>query len=236
MKRTIQQAQRNMFAKTPVRAIAFDAAGTLIHLPKGAAHHYAEVAARHGLALDPARLTQAFRTVWTALPPPPTTQTRRPDDDRGWWQTLVNEVLSQCGVLRNDSFDRTAYFDELYAEFTLPGIWECYPDAIPVLIDLSQRFTLSVISNFDGRLCPVLDQLGLLAFFREVVISSEVGADKPHPWIFDETARRLGLLPEQILHVGDDPEADWRGASSAGFQVFELKRPANSLHDLADSL
>jgi putative hydrolase of the HAD superfamily len=214
-----------------VQAVVFDAAGTLIHLPKGAAHHYAEVASRHGLTLDAAKLSKVFKAVWSTLPSPPATCTPRPDDDRSWWRALVDEVLSRCGVTP-DSFDRAAYFDELYAEFTLPGIWELYPEVIPVLNELSQRFTLGVMSNFDGRLRPVLDQLGLSAFFCDIIISSEVGADKPHPWIFQEAARRLELPSAEILHVGDDPEADWRGAAAAGFQVFELNRPANSLEDL----
>jgi putative hydrolase of the HAD superfamily len=219
----------------PVRAVVFDAAGTLIHLPKGAAHHYAEVAARHGLTLDSSQLGKAFASVWTTVAPPPTTRAQRPDDDRNWWRMLVDEVLGRCGI-SEDSFDRGAYFDELYAEFTLPGIWECYPDVMPVLGELSQCFTLAVISNFDGRLRPILDQLGLSVFFRDIIISSEVGADKPHSWIFEETARKLGLPSSEILHVGDDPEADWRGAAAAGFQVFELNRPANSLEDLAELL
>ena len=129
-----------------------------------------------------------------------------------------------------------AYFDELYAEFTLPGIWECYPETRAVLDELSGRFRLVVVSNFDGRLRPVLDQLGLAAFFEDIIISSEIGADKPDPWIFEETARRLDLRPAEILHAGDDPEADWRGAAAAGWQVFELNRPANSLEDLAKLL
>ncbi|HET6409201.1 MAG TPA: HAD-IA family hydrolase [Chthoniobacteraceae bacterium] len=214
-----------------IRAIAFDAAGTLIHLPKGAAHHYAEVAARHGLVLDPVQLSQAFRRVWATLPPPAATLTRRPDDDRSWWWQLVNEVLDQCNVSPG-SFHREAYFGDLYAEFALPGIWECYPEVRTVLDDLSQRFTFAVMSNFDGRLRSVLDHLDLTRYFKEVVISSEVGAEKPHPWIFKETARLLGFAPAEILHVGDDPDADWRGAAGACFQVFELRRPANSLHNL----
>lgn len=218
--------------KLPIRAIVFDAAGTLIHLPKGPAHHYADVAARHGLTLDLSRLAHAFRVAWTTLPPPAATQSPRPDDDREWWRDLVNMVLDDCGVSRGDAFDRAAYFDELYAEFERPGIWECYPEVISVLDRLARDFTLAVMSNFDGRLRSVLNHLGLNRFFREIIISSEVGAEKPHPWIFQETSRRLGLAPDEILHVGDDPDADWRGAADAGYQVFELKRPSNSLRDL----
>jgi putative hydrolase of the HAD superfamily len=230
-KRWRQQA--NMFTNSPIRAIVFDAAGTLIHLPKGPAHHYAEVAARRGRHLDLTQLAHAFRCAWVSTPPPPASRTPRPDDDRSWWKSLVDKVLDECGVRRDEPFDRHAYFEELYAEFTLPGVWECYPEAISVLTELSRHFTLAVMSNFDGRLRPILRQLGLSDFFREVIISSEIGAEKPHPWIFEETSRRLALKPAEILHVGDDPEADWQGASQAGFQFFELRRPANSLRDIS---
>jgi hypothetical protein len=46
-----------------IRAILFDAVGTLIHLPRGAAWHYREVAARHGLVLEEERLGVAFRVA-----------------------------------------------------------------------------------------------------------------------------------------------------------------------------
>jgi FMN phosphatase YigB (HAD superfamily) len=34
------------------------------------------------------------------------------------------------------------------------------------------------------------------------------------------------------MHVGDDPERDWAGASAAGLQIFRLERSRNSLRDL----
>jgi putative hydrolase of the HAD superfamily len=43
-----------------IKAIFFDAAGTLIHLPKSVGHHYALVGKRVGLALDATALDQAF--------------------------------------------------------------------------------------------------------------------------------------------------------------------------------
>jgi len=35
------------------------------------------------------------------------------------------------------------------------------------------------------------------------------------------------------LHVGDDPERDWKAAAAAGLSVFRLARPDRSLRDLA---
>jgi hypothetical protein len=34
------------------------------------------------------------------------------------------------------------------------------------------------------------------------------------------------------MHVGDDPERDWKAAAAAGLSVFKLERPRNSLIDL----
>jgi FMN phosphatase YigB (HAD superfamily) len=39
-----------------------------------------------------------------------------------------------------------------------------------------------------------------------------------------------------VLHVGDDPERDWKAAKAAGLSVFRLDRPKNSLRDLLADL
>jgi FMN phosphatase YigB (HAD superfamily) len=39
-----------------------------------------------------------------------------------------------------------------------------------------------------------------------------------------------------VLHVGDDPERDWKAAKAAGLLVFRLDRPRNSLRDLLADL
>ena len=132
--------------------------------------------------------------------------------------------------------DRAAYFDELWEEFTKPGVWELYPETREVLSALAGRFRLGVVSNFDGRLRKILPLLGISEFFEDMVISSEVGSEKPSPHIFSEAVRRFGILPHEALHAGDEPDADWRGAREAGLQVFELRRPENSLRDIERSL
>ena len=44
----------------------------------------------------------------------------------------------------------------------------------------------------------------------------------------------MNLKPNEVLHVGDDPERDWEAASAAGLSIFRLDRPKNSLRDLVD--
>jgi putative hydrolase of the HAD superfamily len=215
----------------PPRAIFFDAAGTLIHLPRGVGHHYQEVAQRHGCTLDAEALATAFRATWKAMPARPTTKTARPDDDRGWWRDLVWRVLDTLSVSETQ-LDREAYFSELYSEFTRPGIWALFPEVEEVLATLAEHYELGVLSNFDGRLRVILADLGVAQRFRHVVISSEVGAGKPDPWIFQKALASCGCESEEVLHVGDDPRCDWAGAAAAGLRVFRLTRPENDLRPL----
>ncbi len=206
----------------------FDAAGTLIHIPRGVGWHYADVARRHGVNEEPAAWERAFRAAWSAAPPRETTRRPRPDDDRGWWRQLVESVLDALRI----ECDRDALFADMYARFAEPGVWELFPEAELVLQQLRSRYQLAVVSNFDRRLRRVLADLGVAHFFREIVLSSEIGADKPDPHIFEHALDLLGAAPGEVLHIGDDPIRDWQGAEKSGLQVFRLRRPANSLRDL----
>ena len=212
--------------------IFFDAAGTLFHLPRGVGHHYREVALRHGCEIADSDLRAAFAAVWKTMPSRVATRVARVDDDRGWWRELVGRVLEQCAVAAG-ALDREAYFAELYDEFTRPGVWELFPEVRAVLEKLRPHYRLGIISNFDGRLRAILRHLEIAAHFEPIVISSEVGADKPDRWIFQHALERAGVQPGAALHVGDDPVRDWHAAESAGLRCFRLARPANSLRDLA---
>jgi putative hydrolase of the HAD superfamily len=214
-----------------IKAIFFDAAGTLIYLTKGVGYHYALVGKSLGLELDPATLERAFVATWKHMPQRAATGQPRGDDDKGWWRELVDRVLDQSAPAMKD-LDRDNFFEVAYEHFAEAGVWELYPEVSEVLIALSDRYKLSVISNFDGRLRVVLEHLGVSKYFRHIFLSSELGADKPDPTIFALATELSGFAPGEILHVGDDPERDWRAASDAGLSIFELNRAQNSLRDL----
>jgi FMN phosphatase YigB (HAD superfamily) len=46
----------------------------------------------------------------------------------------------------------------------------------------------------------------------------------------------IDLKPNEVLHVGDDSERDWKAASEAGLSIFRLDRQKNSLRDLLATL
>ncbi len=217
--------------ETPLKAIFFDAAGTLFHLPRGVGYHYALVGHEIGLQLNSRQLDRAFTGAWNSMPARQPIDGPREDDDKDWWRQLVNLVLDETSPTLGE-LDRDNFFEIAYEHFTEAGAWELYPEVLEVLEKLTPRFQLSVVSNFDGRLRMILEQLGVSKFFKQVFLSSELGADKPDPEIFRRALNVIRLQPNEVLHVGDDPERDWKAGTTAGLSIFQLDRKKNSLRDL----
>ena len=214
-----------------IRAILFDAAGTLLYLTKTVGDHYACVGRQVGLDLDAQQLDRAFHTAWRQMPHRPAVNGPRQDDDKGWWGDLVGRVFDQVAPSLS-KLDRDNFFEIAYEHFAEAGVWELYPEVTEVLEQLRSRFQLAVISNFDGRLRLILQNLGISKYFDHVFISSELGADKPDPQIFRRALEIIHLDANEVLEVGDDPERDWKAAKAAGLSIFRLDRPNNSLRDL----
>jgi len=213
------------------KVLFVDAVGTLFHLPRGVGYHYALVGTQLGLDLDATALDRAFAISWMRMPVRPAIDGPREDDDKGWWRELVDRVIDQVAPATH-ALDRDAFFEVAYSHFAETGVWELYPEVREVLETLEPRFPLAVISNFDGRLRVILERFGLSKFFQHIFVSSELGADKPDPLIYRRALQLGGVGPNEALHVGDDPERDWKGAAAAGLQVFQLDRKKNSLRDL----
>ncbi len=214
-----------------IKAITFDAVGTLFYLTKTVGDHYAYVGSEVGLDLDAQELERAFHTAWEKMPLRTAIDGPRENDDKGWWRELVDLVLDQVAPSLSE-FDRDNFFEIAYEHFAEADVWELYPEVLGVLEQLQPRFRLGVISNFDGRLRLILEHLGISKFFSHVFVSSELGADKPDPEIYRRALKFIDLRPNEVLHVGDDPERDWEAASGAGLSVFRLDRRQNSLRDL----
>ena len=214
-----------------LKAIFFDAVGTLFRLTKTVGDHYAYVGREVGLDLNPQNLERAFHTAWEKMPRRAAIDGPRENDDKGWWRELVDLVLEQVAPALSE-FDRDNFFEIAYEHFAEAGVWELYPEVPGVLEQLRRRFQLAVISNFDGRLRFILQHLGISKFFSHVFISSELGADKPDPEIYRRALKLIDRKPTEVLHVGNDSQRDWEAASAAGLSVFRLDRPKNSLRDL----
>lgn len=95
-----------------------------------------------------------------------------------------------------------------------------YDDALPALKWLSERYPLVAISNGNAD----IHLTGVGRWFRSAFNARAFGSGKPHAPIFRAAAASVGLLPRDLLHVGDDAHLDVVGALDAGMQAAWLVR------------
>jgi HAD superfamily hydrolase (TIGR01549 family) len=95
-----------------------------------------------------------------------------------------------------------------------------------LLAGLRARARIALCSNFTDSetALRVLDDASLRASLDAVAISDGVGWRKPRREIFAAVADALGLAPREILHVGDNLDADVAGAAAAGMRTAWLTR------------
>jgi putative hydrolase of the HAD superfamily len=100
-----------------------------------------------------------------------------------------------------------------------------YLESEQVLKELRELgFGLYVVSNWDVLLEDVLENLGWTHYFDGIVASAAVGVEKPEPGIFEEALRISGKQREQVVHVGNDPVADVKGATAFGMDAVFVNR------------
>ncbi|PAT40960.1 HAD family hydrolase [Vandammella animalimorsus] len=96
---------------------------------------------------------------------------------------------------------------------------------VPQALDwLAARYPLLALSN--GNADVLAMPIGRC--FAASLPAREAGHAKPDARIFRLGAQRLGLPPQAVLHVGDDPLLDVAGARNAGMQAFWLNREGKS--------
>jgi putative hydrolase of the HAD superfamily len=76
------------------------------------------------------------------------------------------------------------------------------------------------VSNFYGNLEAVCESAGLCSFFKVMVDSHCVGAEKPDPAIFRAALERLGATPEKTVLIGDSLRRDREGARRTGMRFI----------------
>ncbi|WP_379126787.1 HAD family hydrolase [Paenibacillus sp. sgz500958] len=90
---------------------------------------------------------------------------------------------------------------------------------------LEQGYTLGLVTN--GKV-PIqhakIDLLQLRPYFKDIVISEEVGISKPDPEIYQLALKRLGADSSNTLFIGDHPVNDIWGAGQAGMKGIWLRR------------
>lgn len=203
-----------------VRAVVFDVVHTVVEPWPSVAVAYHEAGLRHGVALDPAVIQPRFHSAWRrqeqldAVASPPFATSREREWDR--WRQIVSEIFSGSAAIDH-------IFADLWDHFGRPEAWRPVPAGCELVL-AARRAGLPVVlaSNFDERLLGLAAAVEPLTLADHVFASSELGWRKPSGEFFRAVERRLGLGPEELLLVGDDPELDVAAARRAGWHARPL--------------
>lgn len=104
--------------------------------------------------------------------------------------------------------------------------WRLFPDAVPLLERLDGLgLPYGLVTNAGAAYQrDKLRRVGLADRFEVMVAVDDLGVGKPDPRVFHLACERLGVSPGRSLYLGDEPDADARGARAAGLTGVWLNR------------
>lgn len=113
-----------------------------------------------------------------------------------------------------------------------------YPDVRPTLEALAPTYRLGIVSNAGENVMEALRRDGLDKLFSVIILSEEVGLQKPDPRIFQLALDKAGIRPERAVHTGNRLDSDIRPAQYIGMRTIMILRgeapPAPTKEQLAE--
>ncbi len=111
-----------------------------------------------------------------------------------------------------------------------------YPETISVLKELRARgYKIAVVSNSPPLPSDTLRHLGFNPYIDAWIFSSDVGASKPDPAVFQAALSRVDVQSDEALMVGDSFANDVDGAKAAGIDAVQIVRPG-TVSDYGDQI
>ena len=101
---------------------------------------------------------------------------------------------------------------------------QLYPGVREVLDGLRGRYQLAALS--DGQALwavPELQSVGLLDYFKPVIVSSDLGYRKPDVRMFESMLVEMNLTPAEVIFIGNDMYRDVFGANRLGIKTVFFK-------------
>ena len=211
-----------------IKAVFFDAGGTLIEPHPSVGEVYGGVAARLGCPAEPAVVETRWRSAWAdyqreasggGLPLP-----RSDAEDLAMWHRITRMIYDGVPAFRG--LDYARWFDGIHAAFTGGACWRVFPEARGVIDACRARgLRCGVVSNWSSFLVGILRELDLADRMDFVLVSAQEGCLKPEAEFFRRALARAGVDAHEALHVGDSARDDAAGAAAAGLLGVYLDRP-----------
>jgi putative hydrolase of the HAD superfamily len=207
-----------------------DATDTLLRIHGSVGSLYAPIARRHGFESTPSAIDAAFRPALETAPPP-CFPGAHPEDlarlERDWWHDVVRRTFAPLGAFVH----LDAFFAEVFELFRTTKAWDLLPgvrDALDVLEQEGRR--LGIVSDMDGRLLDVLDELGLRRRFDPIVLATRTGSSKRDASLFHAALAAARLEASRCVHIGDSLKSDVAAARALGITplwfAYNTEHPA----------
>jgi HAD superfamily hydrolase (TIGR01549 family) len=193
----------------------FDAGNTLIRMDGGAI--VAELARRG----QPVTLEAFRRAEWRArVRLDATFQPGASTEHPATGERYLRFVLEELGI----GDEATAAAMSRWRRGYNPprGLWTDLEAGAEAALRLARDRGLrtGVISNSNGTIADILEELGLARHVEFVLDSSKVGIEKPDPRIFHLALERAGVGAHEAVYVGDLYSIDVLGARAAGLRAI----------------
>ena len=134
--------------------------------------------------------------------------------DSTFYHYFNSEYLFSMGIVPNENILETIFKACSY----LP--WEKYEDT-KVLNNLD--IPIGILSNFNSTLEEKLnDYFGPI--FKDVFVSETIGISKPSSDFYQYAIDKIGVLPNEIIYIGDSFKLDFEPATNLGITTFVIDR------------
>lgn len=152
------------------------------------------------------------------------------NNHRLWAQYHLGQISKQA--LRAQRFRKTfldlglspevipANFEDDYVNLS-PRKTNLFESTDKVLQYLQKKYQLHIISNgFKEATLTKMEVSNLNPFFQNVIISEEVGVNKPDKMIFEYALDKAKAQKQESIMIGDSIEADIYGAQNFGMDAI----------------
>lgn len=201
-----------------IKHIFFDLDHTIWDFDRNAEETLTELYARYQLESLGLRSSREFIDTYTE------------NNQLLWAEYHLGKITKE--TLRSERFSKTfiqlgiqpshipSQFEDDYVRLT-PTRTNLFEGSEKVLTYLQKKYTLHIISNgFKESTLTKMDKSGLNPYFANVIISEDVGVNKPDKAIFEYALRLASAQKEESIMIGDSLEADIRGAQDYGMKAI----------------
>jgi HAD superfamily hydrolase (TIGR01509 family) len=169
----------------------------------------AEGDAKRGLGGDPTAASLLLDVAWAGRDRP---------GGKGWGQ-VIGTSIHRAGVPASAV---PALLEELWDDHVRMNLYSLVPTGLAAAIERVRKklgVVVVVVSNSEGMLAALFEQLGILPHFDLIVDSGILGVEKPDPRIFAAALQPFDMARSAALHLGDTYATDVLGARAAGLRT-----------------